>query len=62
MTRKECEKQIYEKITEILDIVKDYNPDNTYLNISVLGVYVHFNNEYWGKDVEKPIYYYKSIM
>ena len=63
MTREECEKQIYEKITEILDIVKDYNPDNDYLSISVLngGRFVQFWNEDWGKDKEKPIDYYKSI-
>lgn len=63
MTREECEKQIYEKITEILDIVKDYNPDNDYLSISVLngGRFVQFWNEDWSKDKEKPIDYYKSI-
>lgn len=63
MTREECEKQIYEKIQEILDIVKEYNPDNTYLSISVLngGRFVQFWNEDWLKDKEKPIDYYKSI-
>lgn len=63
MTRTECEKQIYEKITEILDIVKDYNPDNTYLSISVLngGRVVQFWNEDWMKDKEKPIDYHKGI-
>lgn len=60
MTREECEKQIYEKITEILDIMEDYNPDNTYLTISVLGGYVQFNNEYWDKDMEKQINFFKN--
>ena len=62
MKREECEKQIYEKITEILDIVKDYNPDNTYLTISVLGEYVQFNNEYWNKDRNNSINYFKVIV
>ena len=50
-------KQIYEKITEILDIVKDYNPDNHYLTISVLNSNgcIQFWNQHWDKDSEKTI-------
>ena len=61
-TREECEKQISEKINEILEIVKEYNPDNTYLSISVLnsGKIVQFWNENWAKDIEHQISYYNN--
>lgn len=61
MTREECEKQISEKINEILEIVKEYNPDNNYLSISVLnsGRVIQFWNENWDKDSEHLIDYFK---
>lgn len=53
MNRKECEKAIAEKAAEIAEIVKQYEPDNVYLNLCIINGKVTFNNRYW--ECDKPI-------
>lgn len=57
MTKQECEQQILEKLKEIADIAKEYNPNTDYLDLHFrLSINVAaFNNENWGKDEEKPL-------
>jgi hypothetical protein len=48
MTREECERAILEKAAELAEIVKQYEPDNDYLNLCIIhGDRCCFNNRYW---------------
>lgn len=63
--RKSCEKQIQEKMEEIWEIYKAYNPRGQYLTMDIISydradhedVHYYVNNEYWptGGDMDKPI-------
>lgn len=55
MTRTECEKAIAEKIAELWDIYKEYNPNGYNLSITVTDDLILFNNVYWANDINKPI-------
>ena len=55
MTREECEKGIAEKITELWDIYKEYNPNGYNLSMTVTDDLILFNNVYWANDINKPI-------
>ena len=63
MTRAECEKRILEKLKEIENIHKEYNPNANYLSLSIRDNGYHFNNSYWvtideiGEDADYPINY-----
>lgn len=63
MTRQECEEKILEKLEEIKEIYKEYNPDGkllsmfySYLDISERD-FINVNNAYWdgGDDEKRPI-------
>lgn len=56
MTREECEKQILRKMQDINEIIKNYNPDNTYFTAGITNGVISFWNHYWGRD-EKKIHY-----
>lgn len=48
MTREECEKQILQKMKEINEIAKEYNPCNTYITLCIHGgMVVQFWNNFW---------------
>ena len=57
MTRTECEKLIIEKLKEISEIHKQYNPNADYLSMSISESdnYIAINNKYYGKDLEYAI-------
>ena len=53
MTRQEVEAKILEKAREIRDLVREYEPENTYFDLSIMGCdRVDFHNEYWETDRE----------
>lgn len=55
MRREECEKGIADKIAELWDIYKEYNPNGYNLSITVTNDLIMFNNVYWAEDKNKPI-------
>lgn len=55
MTRREAEAAITEKVREIIEIYKKYNPNGSYLAISIINDFIYINNEYWEIDANKPI-------
>jgi hypothetical protein len=55
MTREECEKAIADKIAELWDIYKEYNPNGYNLSLTVTDDLILFNNVYWADDINKPI-------
>ncbi len=63
MDRKECETKIAKKLDEIKEIILKYNPNNTYLALTISDESIMFNNDYWedGSGVGKPIDYFKFI-
>lgn len=65
MTKEQCEMMIIEKMEEIEEIYKQYNPNADYLNLIIRKDVLRFNNSYWvtideiGDDVEYPLNYAK---
>lgn len=55
MTRKECEKRIFEQMQIIRDIYKEYRGNVDYLTLRFIEGGISFNNEYWEEDKEKQI-------
>jgi hypothetical protein len=55
MTREECEKAMADKIAELWDIYKEYNPNGYNLSLTVTDDLILFNNVYWANDINKPI-------
>lgn len=59
MNKKQCEKLIFQKLKEIMDIYLEYNPKGEYLSLSIIveknKAYLSFNNRYYGEDKKKPI-------
>jgi hypothetical protein len=56
MDRKECEKRIAEKVREIEQIVKEYNPECKYVGMSIVDGFIVMHNAYFGDDAERPIH------
>ena len=48
VTREECESRILDKLEEIEEIAKEYDP-NVSLTLFVENGYYHVNNPYWDK-------------
>ena len=48
MTREECESRILDKLEEIEEIAKEYDP-NVSLSLFVENGHYHVNNPYWDK-------------
>jgi hypothetical protein len=55
MTREECEKAMADKIAELWDIYKEYNPNGYNLSLTVTDDLILFNNIYWANDINNPI-------
>ena len=57
ITVEECKRLIAEKLHEIFDIYHQYNPDGTYIVLSVSedddNRYYSFNNAYWDEDKDE---------
>ena len=53
MTRQEAESRILEKVREIRDIIQEYEPENTYFDLTIFDrKRTDFHNEYWETDKE----------
>ena len=53
MTRQEAEARILEKVREIRDIIQEYEPENTYFDLTIYDCNrTDFHNEYWETDKE----------
>lgn len=59
MTRTECEREIFERLMDIVDIYHKYNPDGEYLSLTYCTSesdeetaceYISFNNRHWEFD------------
>lgn len=74
MDRKECEEKILEKMIEIFNIAREYNPESSYISGFVsktpkydgIGdcLFVAFNNSYYDEgtvDAELPINYSQHL-
>ena len=45
--QRNTEARIYAKLVEIRDILHEYNPDCTYLTLSIVNNHIAFNNAYF---------------
>lgn len=67
MTRDKCEKLITEKIKEIYEIYKQYNPEGKYLTACITDGHIFVNNKCWktedevGDDYDTPIDVFSSL-
>ena len=52
-TRKEVEAIIRTKMAEINDAVKEYDPDASYLTLSIIDGWVSFNSDYYNPDTKE---------
>lgn len=60
MNRKETEQAMMEKLTEIVDIYHQYNPNGTYLAVSYVDGYLSIWNAHYGSDSAKPINVFRA--
>lgn len=56
-----CEARILEKLLEIRDIMLEYDPSSTYLNLTILDNMLSFNNNYWEYNVDKQINFFTGL-
>ena len=61
--RYNCETKIQEKLKEIYEIYKEYNPDGDYLGFTISNEYIMCNNKYWegGDDEKKPLHFIITV-
>lgn len=60
MTRQECEDMIRQKLKEIDEIQKQYNPEADYLNLTIWSkdkIYAAWN-KYYDEDKDAPLDFY----
>lgn len=55
MTREEAEQAISEKVAELWEIYKEYNPKGYSLSLAVTDNLIIVNNEYWKDDINNPL-------
>lgn len=53
--REACENILIHKLTEILELYKQYNPNGEYLGMYIDENTISVNNRYWSDDQLKPI-------
>lgn len=53
--REACENMLIHKLTEILELYKQYNPNGEYLGMYIDENTISVNNRYWSSDQLKPI-------
>lgn len=61
MTKEECEKKLVNKIKEMWDIYKEYNPEGDFINVYISNGILTINNRYYGADGNKPIDYWDHL-
>lgn len=61
MNKEECEKKLVNKIKEMWDIYKEYNPEGDFINVCISNENLIINNKYFGEDGNKPIDYYENL-
>lgn len=58
--RNECEDKILNHLKAIRDIYHKYNPNGSYLSMSIIGgKYITANNAHWDADENFPIDFYE---
>lgn len=61
MNKEECEKKLVNKIKEMWDIYKEYNPEGDFINVCISEENLIINNKYFGNDGNKPIDYFGQL-
>lgn len=61
MTRKQCEKKIRALMIQIDKVYHEYNPEGTYLNLSIVDDNLMANNSYYSDDADHPLDIYYQI-
>lgn len=61
MKRAECEKQIRDLMLQIDKVYHEYNPEGTYLSLSIVDGNLMANNRYYSDDADHPIDMFKVI-
>ena len=61
MTRKQCEKKIRDLMIQIDKVYHEYNPEGTYLNLSIVDDTLMANNSYYSDDADHPLDIYYQI-
>lgn len=56
-----CEARILEKLLEIRDIMMEYDPSSTYLNLTISDNMLSFNNNYWEYNVDKQLNFFTVL-
>lgn len=57
MRKKQFEKELKEALDRVNEVVKKYNPNNSYCSFCIIGDRMSVNNEYWDKDKKKGFDY-----
>ena len=55
MTREQCENKILELMIQIDKVYHKYNPDGTYLDLSIVDDSLMANNTYYSVDRDHPL-------
>lgn len=55
LTRQETEDSIHELMQRIYEVYKQYNPNGSYLSLTINHKYMSMNNVYYGNDIDHPI-------
>ena len=55
MTREQCEKKIRHLMIQIDKVYHEYNPEGTYLNLSIVDDNLMAHNSYYSDDADHPI-------
>lgn len=57
MTKEAVEMKMVDKVKELIEIYKEYNPNGDYLNIRIFIKCGHINisNSFWDEDADAPV-------
>ena len=57
MTKEVVEMKMVDKVKELIEIYKEYNPNGDYLSIGIFikSGHININNTYWDEDVDAPV-------
>ena len=57
MTKEVVEMKMVDKVKELIEIYKEYNPNGDYLSIGIFIKHGHISihNTYWDEDADAPV-------
>ena len=61
MNRKELEKAIAKKLTEIWELYHEAYPEGKYLTMFILDGFINFNNDAFGRDKSYRIRHFEKL-